>query len=111
MFELGLRPSLRSELRAEVSAAFADPSMIGTLAAYDTLAALPLLNKIINETLRLRTPAILVTREALEDDYLPSKDGEPPLFIEKGTYIFISQVRCFCPFPLCSLPALIFFQS
>ncbi|KAJ3362554.1 hypothetical protein GGF32_005999 [Allomyces javanicus] len=61
---LAQHPDIQQELRDEVET-------VATLEDYDTVAKLPLLNKVINETLRLYPASYLSYREAAVDVTLP----------------------------------------
>ncbi|KAH9940395.1 cytochrome P450 [Epithele typhae] len=65
LFALARHPSIQAALRAELLAVpTAMPSM-------DVLNALPLLDRVVRETLRLHPPIINVSRVACADDVLP----------------------------------------
>ncbi|KAH9919442.1 cytochrome P450 [Epithele typhae] len=65
LFALALAPAIQDKLRAELLAVPTDtPSM-------DELAALPYLDMVVRETLRVHAPVPTIFREAQEDDVIP----------------------------------------
>ncbi|KNE66938.1 hypothetical protein AMAG_11413 [Allomyces macrogynus ATCC 38327] len=66
VLSLAQHPEIQQELRDEVE------SSVAALEDYDALAKLPLLNKVINETLRLYPPAYITFRAAVSDVALPT---------------------------------------
>ncbi|KAF6751337.1 cytochrome P450 [Ephemerocybe angulata] len=96
---LSEHPEVQEKLRKEVRDAYA--SHDGDL-DYDTLTALPLLDAVCRESLRLYAPLPLLLREAREDGILPlfrpitSTSGQEirEVFVPKGTTLFISLHHC-----------------
>ncbi|BEI84453.1 hypothetical protein CcaverHIS002_0410570 [Cutaneotrichosporon cavernicola] len=93
LFELAKLPEWQEKLRAEVLASDECPP-------FEVINALPLLDAVIRETLRLHPPASCTCRAATKDMVLPLsksiplKDGRviDALPVRKGSYFFISMV-------------------
>ncbi|CAE6508193.1 unnamed protein product [Rhizoctonia solani] len=87
---LGSNPSIQAQLRAELQEAPEELS-------YDELNALPYLDALCRETLRLFPPAPVLEREALKDWVVPlrypmkGKDGSTitEIKVRKGTRIYV----------------------
>ncbi|CUA76607.1 Cytokinin hydroxylase [Rhizoctonia solani] len=87
---LGSNPSIQAHLRAELQEAPEELS-------YDELSALPYLDALCRETLRLFPPAPVLEREALKDWVVPlryplkGKDGSTitEIKVRKGTRIYV----------------------
>ncbi|KAK7043765.1 hypothetical protein VNI00_008377 [Paramarasmius palmivorus] len=90
--ELSLHPEVQDKLRQEVTIACSHGNL-----DFDQLNALPLLEAICRETLRMYPPAITSSRQALENTVIPlsepmtGEDGKTitELFIPKGTLVHI----------------------
>ncbi|BEJ14990.1 hypothetical protein CspHIS471_0407570 [Cutaneotrichosporon sp. HIS471] len=93
LFELAKLPEWQDKLRAEVLAGDECPP-------FEVINALPLLDAVIRETLRLHPPASCTCRAATKDMVLPLsksiplKDGRviDALPVREGSYFFISMV-------------------
>ncbi|RDX47197.1 cytochrome P450 [Lentinus brumalis] len=90
-------PDIQEKVRQEILA-----SRNGQHVAYDQLHALPLLDAVCKETLRLYPPTPIVLREAFEDASLPlsepicSSDGTviDSIPIPKGTNVLVAVRAC-----------------
>ncbi|KAJ3507575.1 hypothetical protein NMY22_g16892 [Coprinellus aureogranulatus] len=97
---LSERPEAQDRLRQEILQAY--EARGGQDPNYDELNALPFLDAVCKETLRLYTPAPYAFREAKKDGILPfgtpvkTTEGQPlsELFIPKDTRILISLRHC-----------------
>lgn len=85
MFMLARHPKHWESLRAEVDSIGDQPL------TFELIRSLHVTKGIINETLRLHSPASIVPRVALRDTILPAGGGADqlsPLFVPKGTAVF-----------------------
>ncbi|KAI0256106.1 cytochrome P450 [Lactifluus subvellereus] len=81
---------IQARLRAELCST-ARPENLGdeaVLAHYQKLAALPLLDKVCRESLRIVPPVHSSLRVAMQDDVLPVSKGED-IHIRKGTLVHV----------------------
>ncbi|KAF9315038.1 hypothetical protein BG003_003539 [Podila horticola] len=81
-FQLAIHPEIQARLREETRHFYNDKDGDPT---YDELNALPYLNAVVRESLRLWSPVPLNLRVSVEDDYLPRGNGLEPLFVPAGT--------------------------
>ena len=87
VFMLARHPKHWESLRAEVTNIGDQPL------TFELIRSLKIPKAIINETLRLRSPASIVPRVALKDTILPVGGGTDqlsPLFVPKGTVVFMN---------------------
>ncbi|EJD37708.1 cytochrome P450 [Auricularia subglabra TFB-10046 SS5] len=85
MYSLANNPEMQDKLRREVQTIYTDEPTL------DMLNALPYLDQVVRETLRLHIFVPFVTREALKDDVIPL---EHPVIGENGqtiTHIHIQE--------------------
>lgn len=88
---LAKHPPIQDQLRAELCST-ARPENLGdevVLAHYQKLAALPLLDKVCRESLRIVPPVHSSLRVATQDDVLPVSNGES-IHIRKGTLVHVA---------------------
>ena len=102
-YVLAKRPDIQEKIREEVREA---RERCGGEIDYDTLAALPWVDAVIRETLRVYPPAPMLDRVASQDAVLPlaypirSSDGQSEIseiVVKKGTVLFVSIIganRC-----------------
>ena len=83
MRDLGMRPKLWAECRAEV-----ERVTEGGELREEHLSALTLLTACIYESSRLRPPVPVVSLQASVDHLLTPEGGKPPLFVPKDTNLF-----------------------
>ncbi|KAJ2919733.1 hypothetical protein MD484_g701, partial [Candolleomyces efflorescens] len=96
---LGENPDIQTRLREEIREA---RQLHGTDLQYDELVALPLLDAVCRETLRLHPPVPFVSREASKDGVIPlstpitTVDGKEinEVFVARGTATLISIWAC-----------------
>lgn len=85
-FHLARHPDVWRKLRAEVMASTAP----GQSLTFNDVKALPYLQKVLKESLRLLSPVDMMGRVCTKDTILPrggGRKGDAPLFISKGTRI------------------------
>ncbi|KAG0242244.1 hypothetical protein BGX31_000473 [Mortierella sp. GBA43] len=85
-YQLACYPEVQSRLREETRQLYRDTH---GAPSYDELSALPYLNAVIRESLRIWSPVPLNLRVSVEDDYLPRSNGQEPLFVPAGTSLQI----------------------
>ncbi|KAF9116762.1 hypothetical protein BGX27_011076 [Mortierella sp. AM989] len=85
-YQLACHPKIQVRLREETRLLFRDTNGIPS---YDELNALPYLNAVIRESLRIWSPVPLNLRVSVEDDCLPRSYGLEPLFVPAGTNLQI----------------------
>lgn len=88
---LAKHPPIQDQLRAELCST-TRPENLGdeaVLAHYQKLAALPLLDKVCRESLRIVPPVHSSLRVATQDDVLPVSNGES-IHIRKGTLVHVA---------------------
>ncbi|KAI9188947.1 hypothetical protein H9P43_000369 [Blastocladiella emersonii ATCC 22665] len=91
VFELASHPDVQDAMFREVAAAFPDSVATGLANdadAYEKLAGLATLNHVINETMRLHSPAYMASRVAVVDTEVPFEDGRT-IKVAKGQVLFI----------------------
>ena len=87
---LAKHPLIQDRLRAKLCG-MARPDNLGdeaVLAHYQELAVSPLLDKVCRESLRIVPPVHSSLRVAMEDDVLPTSNGES-IHLRKGTMVHI----------------------
>lgn len=88
MFHLARHPDVYAKVRAEALAAGLDKKPL----TYDIVKNLTYANAVINEVLRLQTPAGHAARNALRDTFVSRGggiNGDQPLFLKEGSIIFV----------------------
>ncbi|KAF9358118.1 hypothetical protein BGX34_009053 [Mortierella sp. NVP85] len=85
-YQLACYPEAQVRLREETRQLYRDTN--GT-PSYDELNALPYLNAVIRESLRVWSPVPMNLRVSVEDDFLPRGNGLKPLFVPAGTSLQI----------------------
>ncbi|KAI0671637.1 cytochrome P450 [Trametes maxima] len=96
---LAEHPAVQSKLRAELLEAH---EQYGEDIPYDELSRLPYLDAVCRETMRLHSPIIFTTREALHDSVLPLSepvrglDGTPvtEISVPKGSFLLLNMHAC-----------------
>lgn len=87
VFHLARHPECYQKLRKEAL------SWDGSLLTGDSIKTFQYLRAVVNETLRLNTPATFNSRIALQDTLLPTgggHDGQSPIFVPKGDVVSTS---------------------
>lgn len=83
LFELATHPEIQERLRDEIDTVLARH---GGKMTYDSLSDMKYMSQVIDETLRLHSPARILQRLCINDYKIPGED----FVIEKGTQLFIS---------------------
>ncbi|KAL7571290.1 hypothetical protein ACA910_008943 [Epithemia clementina (nom. ined.)] len=103
LWELAQNPDVQDKLYAEIVGAGRETaktkSTSSTIVSYKSIAALPYLDAVVRETLRLHGPAV-VGRVAIEDIELRHPKSQKTVLIPKGTKLFIAPIyiqRIMCP--------------
>jgi len=86
---LSLNPDVQQRLREELLKICPSPDSISSSAVQADIIALPYLEHVIKETLRLIPPAHGMVRVAAEDCVIPTSDSTQ-VFIRKGQFIHIA---------------------
>ena len=88
---LAIHPQIQDQLRAELRDLPRPDNLDdeAVLSHYQGLSAVPLLDKVCRESLRMVPPVHSTIRVATQDDVLPDSKGGEGIYIRKGTKVYV----------------------